>query len=251
MATDGSTPPDAPVKSARRGVMDRISIIWIVPLIALLVVLFIAWRSYSDRGPVIQISFENAAGVKEGSTELRYRDVAIGLVEEVGFTQGLDRVLVSVRIDNDVAPFIDDEARFWVVRPQVTTQGVTGLNTVLSGVYIEGLWDDQPGGYVGRFEGLPDAPLERHGQEGLRLTLRASGRASLIESTPILYRGVTVGRIGKPSITEDGSSAQAEAMLSDPEMRALAEDELPLLKARLPEVEQALRVALLSRRRSR
>ena len=199
--------------------MERISIVWIVPLVALIVVLVIAWRSYAERGPVIEISFENAAGVKEGSTELRYRDVAIGLVEEVSFTEGLGRVLVSVRVDKDVAPFIDDEARFWVVRPQVTTQGVSGLNTVLSGVYIEGLWDDQPAGHVGRFEGLPDAPLERQGQDGLKLTLRASGRASLIENTPILYRGVTVGRVGKPSITEDGSSAQAEAMVFEPHDR--------------------------------
>lgn len=199
--------------------MERISIVWIVPLVALIVVLVIAWRSYAERGPVIEISFENAAGVKEGSTELRYRDVAIGLVEEVSFTEGLGRVLVSVRVDKDVAPFIDDEARFWVVRPQVTTQGVSGLNTVLSGVYIEGLWDDQPAGHVGRFEGLPDAPLERQGQDGLKLTLRASGRASLIENTPILYRGVTVGRVGKPSITEDGSSAQAEAMIFEPHDR--------------------------------
>lgn len=199
--------------------MERISIVWIVPLVALIVVLVIAWRSYAERGPVIEISFENAAGVKEGSTELRYRDVAIGLVEEVSFTEGLGRVLVSVRVDKDVAPFIDDEARFWVVRPQVTTQGVSGLNTVLSGVYIEGLWDDQPAGHVGRFEGLPDAPLERQGQDGLKLTLRASGRASLIENTPILYRGVTVGRVGKPSITEDGSSAQAEAMIFQPHDR--------------------------------
>lgn len=199
--------------------MERISIVWIVPLVALIVVLVIAWRSYAERGPVIEISFENAAGVKEGSTELRYRDVAIGLVEEVSFTEGLGRVLVSVRVDKDVAPFIDDEARFWVVRPQVTTQGVSGLNTVLSGVYIEGLWDEQPAGHVGRFEGLPDAPLERQGQDGLKLTLRASGRASLIENTPILYRGVTVGRVGKPSITEDGSSAQAEAMIFEPHDR--------------------------------
>ncbi|MEQ8291446.1 MAG: MlaD family protein [Roseovarius sp.] len=222
MATDDSTPPEAPVKSARRGLMERISIIWIVPLAALLVVLFIAWQSYTDRGPLVEISFENAAGVKEGSTELRYRDVAIGLVEEVGFTEGLGRVLVSVRVDKDVAPFIDKDARFWVVRPQVTTQGVTGLNTVLSGVYIEGLWDDQPGGYAGRFEGLPDAPLEREGKDGLRLTLRASGKASLIENTPILYRGVTVGRVGKPSISEDGSTAQAEAMIFEPHDRLVS-----------------------------
>jgi peptide chain release factor 1 len=41
--------------------------------------------------------------------------------------------------------------------------------------------------------------------------------------------------------------AEAEAMLADPEMRALAEEELPTLKARIPEMEQALRLALLPR----
>jgi len=38
---------------------------------------------------------------------------------------------------------------------------------------------------------------------------------------------------------------EAEAMLDDPEMRALAEDEIPRLKDRIPEMEQRLRVALL------
>ena len=38
---------------------------------------------------------------------------------------------------------------------------------------------------------------------------------------------------------------EAQAMLTDPEMRALAEDEMPRLKARIPEMEQALRLALL------
>ena len=39
--------------------------------------------------------------------------------------------------------------------------------------------------------------------------------------------------------------AEAEAMLSDPEMKALAEEELPALRARIPDQEQALRLALL------
>ncbi|MEQ9260518.1 MAG: MlaD family protein [Roseovarius sp.] len=186
---------------------------------ALVVVLAIAWQSYADRGPLVEISFENAAGVKEGSTELRYRDVAVGIVEDISFTDGLGQVLVSVRVDKEVAPFIDSASRFWVVRPQVTTQGVSGLNTVLSGVYIEGLWDQDPGGSALSFEGLTDAPLERQGQDGLKLTLRASGRASLMENTPILYRGVTVGRVGKPSISLDGTSAEAEAIIFKPHDR--------------------------------
>ena len=38
---------------------------------------------------------------------------------------------------------------------------------------------------------------------------------------------------------------EAKVMLSDPDMRELAEDELPRLKARIPEVEDALQLALL------
>ena len=53
-----------------------------------------------------------------------------------------------------------------------------------------------------------------------------------------------VDRIGEWEAVKD-QIGEAEAMLSDPEMRALAEEELPTLKARLPELEQSLRVALL------
>jgi len=38
---------------------------------------------------------------------------------------------------------------------------------------------------------------------------------------------------------------EAQAMLADPDMRELAEEEIPALKARLPEAEHALRLALL------
>ncbi|SIN98186.1 peptide chain release factor 1 [Vannielia litorea] len=41
--------------------------------------------------------------------------------------------------------------------------------------------------------------------------------------------------------------AEAEAMLRDPEMAELAEEELPALKERLPEIEQNLQIALLPR----
>lgn len=221
MTSTNDTPPTAPV-AQDRGMTRRISLIWIVPLLALVSVLVIAVRAYNERGPVIEVSFENAAGVKADSTELRYRDVRVGLVEDVAFTQGLDRVLVTVRVDKDVAPFIDEGSKFWVVRPQVSAQGVSGLNTVLSGVYIEGFWDTEAGEIRDRFDGLADAPLERQGQEGLRVTFRASGRASLMEDTPILYRGVTVGRVGKPSITEDGGYAQAEAVIFTPHDRLIS-----------------------------
>ncbi|WP_297768206.1 MlaD family protein [uncultured Roseovarius sp.] len=221
MTSDDTSPPEPPVKTAGPGLLERVSVIWLLPLAALLAVLGVAWQSYAERGPLIEIGFENASGVKPGTTELRYRDVTVGLVEEVSFAPGLGHVLVKVRVDQEVAPYVDSEARFWVVRPQVTARGVSGLGTVLSGVYIEGLWDDEPGAMVERFDGLADAPLERVGQSGLHLVLRASGKSSLVEGAPILYRGIEVGRIGAPSITADGSTAQAEALIFAPHDRLI------------------------------
>ncbi|WP_417250731.1 peptide chain release factor 1 [Celeribacter sp.] len=42
-----------------------------------------------------------------------------------------------------------------------------------------------------------------------------------------------------------GDLAEAEAMLDDPDMRALAEEELPVLRAKIPAAEEALQIALL------
>jgi len=86
--TDTDTPPPEPtLKPAKRPLWDRISIVWIVPFLALAVVIAIAWQSYADRGPLIEIGFDNASGIRAGNTELRFRDVRVGLVEEVTFSE--------------------------------------------------------------------------------------------------------------------------------------------------------------------
>ncbi len=72
--------PKVPVKSARKSLLERVSVVWIVPLLALAIVFGVAWQSYIDRGPVIRITFDSAAGVRAGETELRYRDVTVGFV---------------------------------------------------------------------------------------------------------------------------------------------------------------------------
>lgn len=221
MTQGPQNPPLPPVKPAGSSPFRRLSVVWIIPAIALLAVIGVAVKTYLDRGPVIEIAFDNGSGISAGSTELRYRDVTVGMVEKIGFTDGLDRVLVSVRLNKDVAEFVDQDAQFWVVRPQVTAQGVSGLDTVLSGVFIEGLWDSQAGGAEKKFDGLADAPLERLNQKGLLLTLRASGKASLTEGAPVIYQGITVGQIGKTAISDDGTTAEAQAIIFEPHDRLI------------------------------
>ncbi|MEM6386253.1 MAG: MlaD family protein [Pseudomonadota bacterium] len=208
--------PDLPVSGPHRSFWERVSLVWIVPLAALVVSLWVAWESYADRGPLIEITFDEATGIRSGETELKFRDVTVGLVEDVGFSDSLDRVRVSVRLDKEIAPFVDEDATFWIVQPEVTTQGVSGLDTVLSGVFIEAVWNSTADGLVVEHLGVDRAPLLRSGQSGLTFQLTAGQGVQLTGGAPILHKGVEVGRIGPPRLTADGTVARSEAIVFAP-----------------------------------
>lgn len=209
-------PPEIPVRTVRASIFERASVVWLVPMTALLVALGVAWQSYSDRGPVIEIAFDSVAGMSPGETVLRYRDVDVGLVEAVSFTDDLSQVLASVRLEKSIADFVDEGSQFWIVRPEVSARGVSGLDTVLSGIYIEGTWDSVPDGLADRHVALSEPPLAAGDEQGLRIVLNASPGAALSEGAPILYKGIEVGRIGKPGLSEDGVNARANAIVFEP-----------------------------------
>ncbi|MEM9707758.1 MAG: MlaD family protein [Pseudomonadota bacterium] len=208
--------PDLSPTRARRGFFSGASFVWLVPIAALATALAVALTTYAERGPVIRIGFSDAAGILPDETELRFRNVAVGIVEEVGFNDDLSQVLVDVRLDRKVAPFVDDSAEFWVVRPEVTVSGVSGLDTVLSGVYIEGTWDNVAGGVADTFEGRENAPLATVFRPGTRIELRSTRASGLAANTPILFKGIEVGRIGASEISRDGRWVSAEAIIYAP-----------------------------------
>ncbi|QFT48673.1 Paraquat-inducible protein B (plasmid) [Roseivivax sp. THAF40] len=214
--SDTSRSPEAvPVEEGKPSLWERVSIIWLVPILALVVALGAAWNNYNNQGPLVQITFDNAAGVKAGETVLRYRDIRVGLVEEVGFTNDLEKVEVAVRLEKELADYIDSEARFWVVRPEVSAQGVTGLDTVLSGVYIQGVWDSTPGGFTDSFVGLSTAPLLGADQEGIEFTIRSPDSLPAA-NTPIVYKGVQVGQVASAEIDDGGTGVSARAVIYEP-----------------------------------
>ena len=195
------------------------SLIWLVPIAALAISLGVVWKTYYDRGPLIEIAFLEATGIRTDETELRYRDVTIGLVEELEFSADLETVVAHIRVNKDIAPFIDAESQFWIVRPEVTTRGVTGLDTVLSGVFIQGTWDSEIGEEAERFTALLNPPLATTGEQGLHFTLYSTDGKGMVENTPILYRGIEVGRIGNLRLSGDGQSILADAFIPYPNDR--------------------------------
>lgn len=219
--TDMPQPAEMERRPRKPSPWRNLSVVWLVPVLALVVSLGIAWRTYADRGQLIEIEFQNAAGVKAGETTLHYRDVIIGTVENIGFTEDLEKVLVSARVDNNIVPFLNETAQFWVVRPEVTAQGVSGLSTVLSGVYIEGTWEKTGGPAPDRFQGLDQRPLVDVTDEGTRVTLTTQDGTVTSAGTPVFYRGVQVGRTEAPRLDESGSVVMVEAFVEAPHDRLL------------------------------
>ncbi|NVK16898.1 MAG: MCE family protein [Rhodobacteraceae bacterium] len=218
-----TTPDPAPMNiTARRPSLWRnLSLVWLVPLAALAVSLGVAWKAYSERGVLITISFENASGIAANETTVRYRDVVIGRVEKVGFAGDLSEVSVRARIDKEIAPYLDADATFWVVRPEVSARGISGLSTVLSGVYIEGSWDQELGTAQTAFQGADGPPLEQPGRGGRRITLRTDDGRMISEGAPVLFRGIEVGRLETPRLTVSGDSIVVDAFIEAPHDRRI------------------------------
>ncbi len=204
------------VRPVKQRIWRRLSLVWIVPIFALAVSLFAAWQNYADRGTLITISFENAAGIAAGETLIKYRDVTVGEVEKVEFAPGLGDVLVHARVDKTVAPYLDDDAQFWVVRPDVSVRGITGLDTVLSGVYIQGNWDTEADVAQEEFFGLEAPVLTLAGQRGTRVVLRTTEGSTVSAGSPVLHKGIEVGYLEKPELNYDGTEVVVSAFIESP-----------------------------------
>ncbi|ABD54488.1 MlaD family protein [Jannaschia sp. CCS1] len=203
-----------PEITARRGI--TLSWVWLMPVFALAISAFVVLQAWRGQGPIIVVTLPSASGVEAGETPLRFRDVQVGEVEELEFSDGFGAVEAHIRIDSDVAPYVDADAEFWLVEPEVTARGVTGLSTVLSGVYFEGTWDGDIGEPQDRFAIRDDTPLSLPGERGTRIVLRSRDGGQLAAGAPVLYNGIEVGRLGVPILSENGTIVTMDAFIEAP-----------------------------------
>lgn len=208
--------PSKPVIETLRGIPSRVSLVWLLPLAAVLFALFILWRSYVDRGPLVEISFESAGGVEAGETKIRRRDVNVGTVEAVRLSDDLNSVVIEARLNPQVAAYIDADTRFWIVNAQINTTEISGLSTLLSGAYIEVDWDDQPGERRSEFVGLTEAPLTTRGLPGMRVTLNAEEAGYIYVGSPLFLRQIEVGRVERRRLSDDGTQVLFDVFVAAP-----------------------------------
>lgn len=179
---------------ARVGGGLRFSTIWLVPVVALVIGLWMTYSHYAGQGPIIEITFHSGEGIQAGTTKVRRKNVEIGQVLDLRLSEDAEKVVLSVRIYDHAKQLLREDSQFWVVRPRIGSGGISGLSTLLSGAYIE-LSPGSGESLADSFEGLETPPVTPLGTPGLHVTLDSAGTQPLREGDPILFHGNEVGRI--------------------------------------------------------
>ena len=172
----------------------RLSVIWMIPLVALALGVWMVVHAKLSEGPVVEIHFATAESIEAGKTKVRYLNVEVGQVEEVRLSDDMKGVVAMVRVDQDARHLLREETQFWVVRARVGAGNISGLGTLLGGAYIE----LSPGGGTveqRNYVGLETPPLTPAGAPGIKLNLLSEHAGSVNTGDSVLYNGYKVGRI--------------------------------------------------------
>ena len=193
----GADQPRGDAKPAAKASVRRrhVSLVWIIPVVALLAAGYLGVRALNDRGPLVTITFNAADGLTANQTQVKHKAVALGTVEDIALARDMSHVVVKVRMNSQGEQVLTDHARFWVVRPRISSGNISGLETLVSGAFIA-IDPGDPGGSPKRdFVGLEQPPGVRSDEPGHIYKLEADNIGSLSEGTPIFYRDIPAGEV--------------------------------------------------------
>lgn len=167
--------------------------IWIVPFIALIIAGWLAYQYYAELGPEIKIIFPSNQGLKAGQSQIKYKDVPVGTVTKITLQEDGEGVVVIARMDKVAEPYLNEDTKFWIVKPELGISGVSGLDTLISGNYI-GITGKKGGKVKKTFVGLDHT--YRSEMKGEYYVLRSPrGDSSVKQGTPVYLKNIRVGRV--------------------------------------------------------
>ncbi len=171
--------------------------IWIVPFIALIIGGWLVYEHFSKLGPEIEIEFKNSGGLSAGQSVVKFRDVPVGKITKIEINNKKDGVIVYARMNKDAEIFLNETTKFWIVKPEVDYSGVKGLDTLLSGSYIN-MYAQKGTKLVTKFKGLNSSYIDLN--NGSYYAIEANFPVKVKKATPIYYKGVKIGEVNTVSL---------------------------------------------------
>ena len=220
--TPDATPPEAGKDHSPAGETPELLVeksrglplVWLIPLVALLIGAWLAYKTLSEEGPKITIIFKDAGGLEAGKTKVKYKEVDVGTVETVVLSEDLSQVLVTAKLDRHVESQLGKDTKFWVVEPQLGLGGISGLDTLIAGHYIA--VEFGKGKQTRKFIGLDHAPKISADTPGQHFMLMADNAGSMTDGTPVYFRDIQVGRVVGVTLAEDKRSVLVDIFVNAP-----------------------------------
>jgi paraquat-inducible protein B len=203
--------PEADIRTQKR----RISIVWLVPLVAVVIGGWLVYKAISEKGPTVTITFKSAEGLEAGKTKIKYKDVEVGLVDSIVLSKDLSHVIVKAELVKGSKNYLSENTRFWVFRARVAAGGISGLGTLFSGAYI-GIDPGKPGTPATHFQGIETPPVVTADLPGSHFVLKASSLGSLNVGVPVYFRQIEVGQVVSYQLDEDGQAVTIKVFVHDP-----------------------------------
>lgn len=172
----------------------KFTAIWIIPLTAVVIGAWMVAWTFMTEGPDIRVTFKTAQGLEAGKTVVKFRNVEMGQVQEVTLNEDLQSVTALIKMKREALSLLREDTRFWVVTARIGGGSISGLETILSGAYIQ----VSPGSSADEsldFVALDEPPLTPIDAPGIRLILLSEDASSVTSGDPVLYHGFKVGRV--------------------------------------------------------
>ena len=218
MNDEAPRPEPQPPRAAPKVVRRRNwlpSLIWLIPVVAALVGVYLVARILMDRGPEIVLTFKSAEGLEANKTAVKYKDVQIGTVQSIRLASDRSHVRVLVQLKKEASAFTAQDTRFWVVRPRLDTSGISGLGTLLSGAYI-GADAGTSEETAGEFTGLETPPIVTRDASGRQFLLKSRDIGSLDIGSPVYFRRIKVGQVAAYELDSDGHGVTLRVFVNAP-----------------------------------
>ncbi|GEA60748.1 paraquat-inducible protein B [Vibrio comitans NBRC 102076] len=188
---------------------------WIIPLIAFAMGMWMLFQYVNSRGPEVTLMLPDAAGIEAGKTAIKARNVKVGTITEIELSENYEYIVAKAQMDKQAARMLREDSLFWVVEPHIGADGISGLDTLLSGSYIElkpGRSDKQER----KFKVLELPPVAGPDAKGIRVILTHNEANKLGIGEPVLHHGFTVGRVEKTSYNYEKQTAEYQLFIFAP-----------------------------------
>jgi len=215
MSDNDEAPPRVPESRTVTRKRTRLSLVWLIPIVAAAAGAWVAVTRILGEGPEITIVFRSAEGLEAGKTRIEYNGVQVGTVSSIRLSDDHQKVIATAKMAPKTETFLVEDTRFWVVRPRISGATVTGLGTLVSGAYID---MDIGNSKTGKrhFEALETPPVVTGDVPGRFFVLETSDLGSLDRGTPIFFRRLKVGEITSYELESGGQSFRVEAFVRAP-----------------------------------